>query len=769
VNEKTKRQEFASGSSTGRGAQSPLKFWTSRSGLRTAGLSVSLFFFILTAAARAATLEGAVLDPSGRTVPRARVNLLASRAVLDEREADAQGRYRFEGLGAGDYTLVASAPGFSASSLAVELAAGETRSVDLKLELTAIEQRVVVSASLGGALAPELGSSVSVVNADEIEARGAQSVSEVLRGVPGVEVNQTGRRGAITSAFIRGGNSNYNLVLIDGVEVNQFGGDFDLAPVAADGVDRVEVTRGPASALYGSNAVTGVVNIVSRRGEGPPRFSALAEGGSFTTRRFSTGGSGLGRGLAWTYDVARLDSGGAVANDDYRNQSAYFSLGYRRSERRQLDFHFFGDANSAGSPGPYGSDPLGLFAGIDRVSRNKQNLFAYQGNYAEQFSSRFRQVVTASVATNDYYFRSPNASFCEPRCDSFSNSLRGIVNAQSEVTVSSRDFLVAGFEYNREQIAGGAPFLLPRTSRALFAENRWVPTARWSVIAGLRVDDIRTHELLPDPFAPRPLLPASSVTKVNPRVSAAFLARQGGSGLGATRLHSSFGTGIRAANGFELAFTNNPKLKPEKSLSFDAGVEQRFAANRATLDLTYFHNRFKDQIVTLGGSLANLSSFKSDNLANSRAQGGEVALRLRPTSSLAIEVMYTRLNTAILALDGSTLSQSPFEVGQQLIRRPRNSGAANITWRHGRWMLNTNATARGPVLDVEPNFGASAGLFRNKGYCLANAGFAYRLPRGVELYGRLNNFLNQKYEESFGFPSLRLNFLAGVKFNFPAE
>ncbi len=777
MNEKDKRQKFGSGSSIGGEAGSPLKFRTPHSGLRTAGLSVFLFFFILTAA-RAATLEGAVLDPSGRAVPRARVNLLASRAVLDEREADAQGRYRFEGLGAGAYTLVANAPGFSASSLAVELSAGETRSVDLKLELTAIEQHVVVSASLGGALAPELGSSVSVITAEEMEARGAQSVSEALRGVPGVAVNQTGRRGALTSAFIRGGNSNYNLVLLDGVEVNQFGGDFDLAPLAADGVDRVEVTRGPASALYGSNAVTGVVNIVSRRGEGPPRFSALAEGGSFTTRRFSTGGSGLGRGLAWAYDVARLDSGGVVPNDDYRNQSAYFSLGYRRSARRQLDFHFFGDANSAGSPGPYGSDPEHLFTGIDRISRDKQNLFAYQGNYAEQFSSRFRQVVTASVATNDYYFLSPNASFCAPRCDSFSNNLRGIVNTQSEVTVSSRDFLVAGFEYNREQIrntfvagAGGTPFLLPRTSRALFAENRWIPTARWSVIAGLRLDDIRTHELLPDPFAPRPLLPASSVTKVNPRVSAAFLARQGGagSGLGATRLHASFGTGIRAPNGFELAFTNNPKLKPEKSLSFDAGVEQRFAANRATLDLTYFHNRFKDQIVTLGGSLANLSSFTSDNLANSRAQGAEVALRVRPTSSLAVEAMYTRLNSAILALDGSVLSQSPFEVGQPLIRRPRNSGGANITWHHGRWMLNTNATVRGPVLDVEPNFGASAGLFRNKGYWLANAGFAYRLPRGVEVYGRLNNFLNQKYEESFGFPSLHLNFLAGVKFNFPAE
>jgi outer membrane receptor protein involved in Fe transport len=387
-------------------------------------------------------------------------------------------------------------------------------------------------------------------------------------------------------------------------------------------------------------------------------------------------------------------------------------------------------------------------------------------------------VVTASVSTNDYYFRAPNASFCAPHCDSFSNNLRGILNTQSEVTVSSRDLLIGGFEYNREQvkntfIAGptNAPFLLPRRSLAYFAENRWIPSARWSVVAGLRVDDIHTNHLPPDMFGSRPLLPASSVTKVNPRISAAFLAREAsaGSRLGGTRLHASFGTGIRAPDGFELAFTNNPHLKPEKSLSFDAGVEQRLFDNHAVLDLTYFYNRFQDQIVTLGGSLVNLSSFMSDNLANSRARGVELAVRARPTSSLSVGAEYTRLDSAILALDGSTRAPSVFQVGQPLIRRPRNSGGANLTWQRGRWMLNTNATVRGPVLDVEPNFGASAGLFRNKGYTLANAGFAYRLPRGVELYGRLNNFLNQKYEESFGFPSLHLNFLAGVKFNFPAE
>jgi outer membrane cobalamin receptor len=732
--------------------------------------------------ASAATLWGTVFDPSGQLVPGAHVSLLTRLVVLEERQTDARGQYRFEGLRGGAFKLVANQPGFSASPSEVELAEHETRRVDLHLELSALQQQVVVSASLGGALAPQVGSSVSIVTRHEIDERGAQSVLEVLREVPGVEVNQSGRRGGVTGVFIRGGNSNYNLVMIDGIQMNDFGGGFDFAPLAVDGVDRVEVIRGPQSALYGSNAVTGVINVVSQRGEGPPRFTALAEGGSFTTRRFAAGASGLNRAFGWAFNLSRLDSGGVVRNDNYRNQTVWLSFRYSRTLRRQFGFHFFGNANDAGAPGPFGSDPdhlydAPIFPGgptpreVGLVSRDKQNLFGYQASYAEQFSTRFRQVTAVSVSTSRFFFVSPFG-------DSFSHSLRVVGNTRSEITISSKDLLVAGFEVNREQIkntfiadASSIPFLLPRTSYAYFAENRWSPTPRWFVIAGLRVDNIRTDELPPDAFDSRPLLPASSILKVNPRISLAYLAHEPDTSgwFGTTRVHGSFGTGIRAPNGFELAFTNNPRLKPERSISFDLGAEQRFFSNRAVFDVTYFFNRFADQIVVLGGSLQNLSQFHSDNLANARAQGVEVSFRIRPIRSLELAGEYTRLNSAILALDGTTIAQSLFRVGQPLVRRPHNSAGFNATWWHRRLMLNLNGYVRGPVLDVEPTFGAFGGLFRNKGYVLANAGFAYRLPAGVEIYGRLNNFLNQKYEESFGFPALHLNFLAGVKFRFPAE
>jgi outer membrane receptor protein involved in Fe transport len=153
----------------------------------------------------------------------------------------------------------------------------------------------------------------------------------------------------------------------------------------------------------------------------------------------------------------------------------------------------------------------------------------------------------------------------------------------------------------------------------------------------------------------------------------------------------------------------------------------------------------------------------------------ETSFRLQPTPSLEISGEYTFLASCILALTGSSQVQAPFYVGQQLFRRPRQSGGYNITWQRGRLMLNTNATIRGSVLDLEPNLGTFACtlgfqcLFTNKGFIRADSGFSFQVSPRFEVYGRLNNFLNQKYEESFGYPSLPLNFLAGVRFTFPAR
>ncbi len=724
-----------------------------------------------------AILQGRAVDPSGQPVPHAQISLVTPLKSAEHQQTDPEGRFAFAGLTPGTYTLFAKGPGLASEPVQIDVRAGSPRTVELHLKLSALEEHVVVSAQMGAALATETGAPVTVLTRQEMEAQGQQLVLDALRQVPGVAVSQTGRYGGVTGVFIRGGNSNYNLVMVNGIQLNQFGGDFDFAPLTVDGIERVEVIRSPESALYGSNAVAGVINIVTPRGEGPPRFSLSEELGSFNTWRIATGASGRSHGLSWSAGVNRLDSGGVVTNDDYRDQTAMLDLSFPPRGRSQADLHFYGNANDAGAPGPYGSDPDHLFTGLDTVSRDKQNLFGYGGSFTRQLSSRFQQVVTATLATNDYYFRSPFG-------DSFSNNLRSVANTRSEVLISNSDFLVAGFEYNREQIrnafitdASNKPFTLPRTSLAYFAENRWNPSPRLFLTTGLRADNIRTAALPPrGGGGPSEPLPSSSILKINPRLAAAYLLRQqAGGSLGATRLHSSFGTGIRAPDGFELAFTDNPHLKPEKSVSWDAGLEQRFLGDRALVDATYFYDRFEDQIVTLGGSLTHLSSFISDNLGNSRARGVEVSARLQPARSLSVSGAYTLLDTAILSLNGASLVPPPFRIGQELLRRPHDSASYSVTWRRGRWLLETDAYVRGSVLDLEPNYGTFACslglpcLFSNPGYLRENAGFSYRFLRGLEVYGRFNNLFNRRYEEALGFPALRFNFFAGMRFHFPPE
>src|SRR5271156_2920161 len=391
-----------------------------------------------------ASISGTVFDPAGQAVPAAHVTLLYAMAQLETRDTNAQGQYSFARLRGGKYQVVATSSGFDQLPLDIDLAAGEKRVSDLHLQLSALRATVVVSAAPGGALTSPIASSVSVVSADEIDDRGAQVAVDVLRGLPGVEINQSGGRGTITSAFIRGGDSDYNLVMIDGIELNDFGGGFDLSPLPAEGVQQVEVIRGPESALYGSNAVAGVINMETIHGDGPPHFSFVGEGGSLYTWRLGTTGAGLNKGFSWAYSLSRLQTDGQVQNDAYRGQTSTVSLGYSRSPRRKFDVNFFGYAGLLGLPGPYGSNPDGLFPGLDPSTHQNQNLFGYQAQETEQFSSRFQQVTTVSVSTDRITSPSPIEG------NSFTNNLRVVANTRSEIAISSKDTLVAGFEYDRD-------------------------------------------------------------------------------------------------------------------------------------------------------------------------------------------------------------------------------------------------------------------------------------------------------------------------------
>ena len=725
-----------------------------------------LFFFscsiLLSSRAFAATLTGRVLDPSEAGVHGARLVVTTRLGVLQETTSDPAGNFRLDAsrLGAGAQ-LVVTAPGFARKSIALDPGAS-AQPLAIRLAIAPVSDSITVSGSVIAAPLSEQGSSVTVIPRAEIEQRNEASALDLLRFVPGAIMNQTGQRGGLASLFLRGGEANYTLVLIDGVPANEFriGGYFDFAHIPTDFLDRIEVSRGAQSAVYGSYANSGVVNFISRLDESAPQFNVVAEGGSHSFRRFALGAAGSLDGFRASAWVSRLDTDGEIANSDYRNESVSLNLG-RRFHRQDLSFRGAFISTENGVPGPYGSNPVGNFSGLDGVSRNKNNSSTYAVHYEADVSSRVRQELFGTFFLNNNTYKSQFGT-------SFNKDLRGTADARTTVSVSDGYTLAFGVAWWREEVKNtfitdlsSQVFPLTRNQEGIYVENRFRFGKRLNVNAGARAEVFETPTI-PAGFG-RPVFADHTMTRVNPKIAAGFAASS------QTRAHASFGTGIRPPGGFDLAFTNNPALKPERTLGVDAGVEQQLG-NRLSVDATYFYNRYSDLIVSLGGSLARLGSFKTDNLANSRARGAELSARFRPSAAVSVIGNYTYLDTAILSLDGtSSVAPQFYRVGQQLVRRPRHSGSLASSYIHKRISANVTAYFRGEALDIEPNFGASAGFFRNPGFAAVGVNLNYDLGRGVTIYGNLRNALNRHYEEIYGYPSPRLNFVAGMKWRISRE
>jgi outer membrane receptor protein involved in Fe transport len=230
-----------------------------------------------------------------------------------------------------------------------------------------------------------------------------------------------------------------------------------------------------------------------------------------------------------------------------------------------------------------------------------------------------------------------------------------------------------------------------------------------------------------------------------------------------TRLHASAGTGIRAPDVFEIAFTDNPSLKPERSRSAEAGVSHRLPALDLSVDLTAFYNRFDDLIVAVGSLLRDGSRFRTDNISNARSQGVELAADWRSRWGLQARAAYTWLDTKILAADGTSSAPVPFAPGDPLIRRPRHRGSVTVRFARGPLTAFAEGGARGRTLDVEPNLGTFGGLFDNPGYAVVDAGASVRVARRIDVFGRGLNLLDRRYEETLGYPAPGRGGIIGVR------
>ena len=610
-----------------------------------------------------------------------------------------------------------------------------------------IEQHpeIIVSASRIPLPAQEVGSAVTVITAEDIERKQVRIVSDLLREVPGVAVNRSGAVGGFTQVRIRGAEANQTLVIIDGMEVNDpsGGSEFDFGNLLAADIERIEILRGPQSALYGSDAIGGVINIVTRKGRGPVAGRLSLEGGSFGTGQASAGVRGGGDryhfslgATGYTTDGVSIapESEGNSEEDGHRNQSYNAKLGVTPLENFEIEL--FGRFVKSTTD----TDPQPAVAGIVRT---------VDGDEETRTAQRTGRVLVKYGLFDGAWEHMLGAGFNEEIADSFTNNA---VTFEADGEKARYDYLT-NFFFETPSVAEAAHSLIflaeredeSQVTRSTFGgsdlditnygyagEYRAGLWDRLFLSGGVRRDD---NDIFKD---------ATTF-----RTTAAYLHNKTG-----TRLHGSYGTGVKNPTlselfGFGPNFVPNSNLSPEKSKGWDIGVEQRFLGDVLSADVTYFNNQITDLIQGAGNTAVNLDGV-------SKIHGVEVAATASIAEGLTFSGQYT-------FTDGEDAN------GTELVRRAKHLASANLAYEFldGRAKLDLGIDYNGKQKDTQfSNFFADRASVTLDDFVLVNLAASHDLIEGVVLFGRVENFLDEDYQEILGFSSSGIGAFVGLRKTF---
>ena len=713
------------------------------------------------------TITGTVLDPARAPLPRVTVQLLAAGgAELARTRTDTQGRFRFEGLSPTSYTVLVELVGFERFTQS----AAPGASVEAVLAVRPVRERVVVTATRTEAPSAQVGASTTVLTGEELS-RGVM-LGELLRPVPGAAVVRSGASGALTSLFVRGGENDHNKVLLDGIVLNEPGGTYFFSNLTAENLERVEVVRGPQSALFGSDAVASVVQLFTRRGEAEtarPRFSFSLEGGNHASWLGRAAVSGEAGRFDYSLAAARFDTDNQEPNNHFRNSTLSASFGLALREATSLRVILRGELGQAGTPGQtaFGRPDLDAFfhrGDTDFGVTLRDETAGYWDQRLTYAYAQSRQVSRNLLAdppfVPSFEGRTAPFPFFDFTSDFLNHTQRHHVSYQSDWRAGAagssagQHFFTFAFEWDRELgLLGERLFPSP----AVEAERDNFGTvfqhqALWGrlyLTNGVRVEDN-----------------ASFGTTVVPRSSLAYFLRTGGGALGATKFKFNFGLGVKEPTLVESFspgpfVVGNARLAPERTRSFDFGVEQRFWADRAKLEVNWFDNRFRDLI---GFEITSFTPFFTGsffNLGRTKAKGAEVVLELAPGKGLHGRGTYTFLDSQVT--ESGTVFDPVFEAGNRLLRRPKPSGALQLFWDWKRLTVVSTAVFVGRRTDSDFSL---LGLTSNPGYTKWDLGASYRSPHRVTYFAAVENLLNREYMEVLGFPALKLAVRAGARLEF---
>jgi vitamin B12 transporter len=559
--------------------------------------------------------------------------------------------------------------------------------------------------------------SVTVITTEEIRRSQAATVAEVLREVAGVTITQSGSPGHATSAMMRGASSSQLLVLIDGVEINDpFFGGVDLSSLLTSGIERIEIVRGPQSPLYGSQAMAGVINIVTaaeHTGAGGIDGTLRAEGGSMSTHRESVQLSGGSDALHWNLGGGRLDTAGQFANDEFRNLQLNGRVRWNLNPRSTLAFH-----------GLIGDSHVGIpFNGItpSPVRETESRLSVAGAEYDLRASPLLQLEARASYSDRRDSFEDPEDLFS--RTSSHDSKLARLM-AQNTMMVGPQT-ITFGVEHKNEDVRADSDGLLAldetiRTT-AVYAQDK-IEAGSLLFTAGARVD---RHSRFG--------------THTSPRLSAAYRVND------RWRVRAAAGQAFRAPSAGELAFPfyGNPDLEPETSTSYEAGAD--FESPRVAVSLTGFSTSYRDLISF------DPATFIAANIDRATVHGAELSAGTTFGTAWHLNAAYTHLQTR----DEQT--------GQPLYRRPRNLASVTLSYSAEAWMLSGNANVVGRR--YETDFETFTDRY-NSGYLKVDAAGSRRLRANLRATARIENVFDREYAEVLAFPAPGRTFYGGLQFDF---
>ena len=613
-------------------------------------------------------------------------------------------------------------------------------------------EKVVVTATRVETPTEEIASSMTIISSKEIERKQKTTVLEALRDIPGLDVVQTGGVGSHTSIFLRGANSEHTLVMIDGVEVNDPispGRSYDFAHLTVDNIERIEIIRGPQSTLYGSDAIGGVVNIITKKGEGKPKFFLSAEGGSFTTFREATGISGGNKWVNYSFALSRFDTEGISAaskkdgnyeKDGYENTSLSARLGFTPMDNIDIDFILrYIDAKTE-------LDNFSGFGGDDPnyVQKSKQFFFKTQVGL-----SLFDQVWSQKLglAINDHKRDIKNNKDSQHPFDSEKGRYDGQLlkfDWQHHLKLHRTNALTFGLDLDREEgksryywesIWGPGQSIFPKKTadiKGYYIQDEIKLWDRFFATFGIRIDD---HSRFG--------------TETTYRIAPAYLIKETD-----TKIKGTFGTGFKAPSLYQLFAPatlwgpiGNKDLKPEKSRGWDFGIEQELLKKSVVLGATYFRNDFKDLIQFDWGQ-------GYINIAKAKTEGVELFASAKPIDDLTLRINYTYTDTE----DETT--------GEALIRRPKNKIGFDINYHFlNNGNVNLGVIYVGKRDDLDFSISPSRRVKLDQ-YTLVNLAVSYDITKNFQLFGRVENLLDKEYEEVKGFGTPGLSFFGGMKLSF---